>query len=183
MSRRWQGVSTELYVVGTTSTGKVAAPAKGCEHSEDHSDDSSEVTVDARQTPAGEGSQPPNSASRRISYMPFSEGPRSCVGQSLAKMEVLTVLAMLLSHFTVQLADEMGGREGVQRRESTHFTLQTRGTHGIRMHLTPHTTSTPTSASTLTRAAAAERVTEPPFGEVASESDTSPRDSVASSAE
>ncbi|PNH05794.1 Cytochrome P450 72C1 [Tetrabaena socialis] len=72
-----------------------------------------------------------------ISFMPFSEGPRSCVGQSLAKLEVLTVLAMLLSHFRIELAEEMGGREGVIARESTHLTLQTRGTRGIRMHLHP----------------------------------------------
>lgn len=36
---------------------------------------------------------------RAVSYMPFSEGPRNCVGQSLAKMEVLVVLAKLLAAF------------------------------------------------------------------------------------
>ncbi|EFJ42950.1 hypothetical protein VOLCADRAFT_96865 [Volvox carteri f. nagariensis] len=72
-----------------------------------------------------------------ISFMPFSEGPRSCVGQSLAKLEVMTVLAMLLANFRIELSDEMGGREGVRQRESTHLTLQTRGTRGIRMHLHP----------------------------------------------
>ncbi|KAG2443022.1 hypothetical protein HYH02_009438 [Chlamydomonas schloesseri] len=72
-----------------------------------------------------------------ISFMPFSEGPRSCVGQSLAKLEVMTVLAMLLSEFRVELAAEMGGREGVRKRESTHLTLQTAGTRGIQMHLHP----------------------------------------------
>ncbi|KXZ56708.1 hypothetical protein GPECTOR_1g638 [Gonium pectorale] len=88
-----------------------------------------------------------------ISFMPFSEGPRSCVGQSLAKLEVMTVLAVLLSNFRIELAEEvraggravcwygsggeMGGREGVRQRESTHLTLQTRGIRGIRMHLYP----------------------------------------------
>ncbi|GLC46900.1 hypothetical protein PLESTB_001281900 [Pleodorina starrii] len=72
-----------------------------------------------------------------ISFMPFSEGPRSCVGQSLAKLEVVTVLAMILANFRIELAEEMGGREGVRQRESTHLTLQTKGTRGIRMHLHP----------------------------------------------
>jgi len=72
-----------------------------------------------------------------ITYMPFSEGPRNCVGQSLAKMEVLTLLAKLLANFKVELAPEMGGREGIRKRESTHLTLQTAGTKGIRCHLHP----------------------------------------------
>lgn len=40
-------------------------------------------------------------------YMPFSEGPRNCVGQSLAKMEVMVVLAKLLSAFEFTLAPEV----------------------------------------------------------------------------
>jgi cytochrome P450 len=74
---------------------------------------------------------------RGITFMPFSEGPRNCVGQSLAKMEVLTLLAKLLANFRVELAPEMGGRAGVISRESTHLTLQTAGTKGIRCHLHP----------------------------------------------
>ncbi len=74
---------------------------------------------------------------RGITFMPFSEGPRNCVGQSLAKMEVMTLLAKLLGSFRVELAPEMGGRAGVRSRESTHLTLQTAGTKGIRCHLQP----------------------------------------------
>eukprot|EP00878_Enallax_costatus_P001345 GHUV01001492.1.p1 GENE.GHUV01001492.1~~GHUV01001492.1.p1 ORF type:complete len:559 (+),score=128.36 GHUV01001492.1:1110-2786(+) len=74
---------------------------------------------------------------RGITFMPFSEGPRNCVGQSLAKMEVLTLLAKILSNFRIELAQEMGGRAGVASRESTHLTLQTAGTKGIRCHLHP----------------------------------------------
>ncbi|WIA32107.1 hypothetical protein OEZ86_002958 [Tetradesmus obliquus] len=74
---------------------------------------------------------------RGITFMPFSEGPRNCVGQSLAKMEVLTLLAKLLGNFRIELAAEMGGRPGVISRESTHLTLQTAGTKGIRCHLHP----------------------------------------------
>ena len=61
-----------------------------------------------------------------------SEGPRNCVGQSLAKMEVMTLLAKLLASFQIELAPEMGGRDGIRARESTHLTLQTAGTKGIR---------------------------------------------------
>eukprot|EP00879_Flechtneria_rotunda_P000943 GHRR01001075.1.p1 GENE.GHRR01001075.1~~GHRR01001075.1.p1 ORF type:complete len:417 (+),score=135.67 GHRR01001075.1:964-2214(+) len=77
------------------------------------------------------------SSKRGITYMPFSEGPRNCVGQSLAKMEVLSLLAKLCATFRLELAPEMGGREGVQSRESTHLTLQTAGTKGIRCRLHP----------------------------------------------
>jgi cytochrome P450 len=74
---------------------------------------------------------------RGITFMPFSEGPRNCVGQSLAKMEVMTLLAKLLASFRIELAPEMGGRDGVRSRESTHLTLQTAGTKGIRCYLHP----------------------------------------------
>lgn len=75
--------------------------------------------------------------SQSITFMPFSYGPRSCVGQSLAKMEVMALLAKLLGTFHFALAPEMGGVAGVTKRESTHLTLQTKGTQGIRMHLQP----------------------------------------------
>uniref|UniRef100_A0A383W6E6 Cytochrome P450 n=1 Tax=Tetradesmus obliquus TaxID=3088 RepID=A0A383W6E6_TETOB len=78
-----------------------------------------------------------SSSKRGITFMPFSEGPRNCVGQSLAKMEVMTLLVKLCANFTIELTPEMGGREGVRSRESTHLTLQSAGTHGIRCHLHP----------------------------------------------
>ncbi len=84
---------------------------------------------------------------RGITFMPFSEGPRSCVGQSLAKMEVLTLLAKLLGSFRIELAPEMGGREGVRKRESTHLTLQTSGTKGIRCYLHPRSGPAPAAAA------------------------------------
>ena len=39
-------------------------------------------------------------------YMPFAEGPRNCVGQSLAKMSLAATIATLLQTFTFRLADE-----------------------------------------------------------------------------
>jgi hypothetical protein len=59
------------------------------------------------------------------------------LAQSLAKMEVLTLLAKMVANFEIELAPEMGGREGVRSRESTLLTLQTLGTKGIRCHLHP----------------------------------------------
>ena len=78
-----------------------------------------------------------SSSKRGITLMPFSEGPRNCVGQSLAKMEVITLLAKLLANFRIELTPEMGGRAGVRSRESTHLTLQSAGTQGIRCHMYP----------------------------------------------
>jgi hypothetical protein len=50
---------------------------------------------------------------------------------------VLCLLAKLCANFSISLAPEMGGRDGVRSRESTHLTLQTAGTRGIRCHLQP----------------------------------------------
>ncbi len=40
-------------------------------------------------------------------YFPFAEGPRNCVGQSLAKVSLVATAATLLQHFTFKLADEV----------------------------------------------------------------------------
>jgi cytochrome P450 len=40
-------------------------------------------------------------------YLPFSEGPRSCAGMSLAKVNMTATLASLLGNFSFQLADEV----------------------------------------------------------------------------
>ena len=49
------------------------------------------------------GDSGPSGGSEGICFMPFSEGPRNCVGQSLAKIEVLAVLATMLGSFRVEL--------------------------------------------------------------------------------
>eukprot|EP00967_Tisochrysis_lutea_P079248 scaffold108363_cov21-Tisochrysis_lutea.AAC.1 len=67
------------------------------------------INKQAAEAPAGES----NGHSKRIVFAPFSEGPRSCVGQTLAKIEVATVLATLLAHFRVELAPEVrAARQG-----------------------------------------------------------------------
>ncbi len=40
-------------------------------------------------------------------WFPFSDGPRNCVGQALAKMNMAATFAQLYSHFYFQLADEV----------------------------------------------------------------------------
>ena len=47
-------------------------------------------------------------------YMPFAEGPRNCVGQSLAKMSLAATIATLLQTFTFRLADEVSAAKRTQ---------------------------------------------------------------------
>ncbi len=46
--------------------------------------------------------------------MPFAEGPRNCVGQSLAKMSLAATIATLLQTFSFRLADEARAEGRVQ---------------------------------------------------------------------
>ncbi|CAL8465573.1 g5109 [Coccomyxa elongata] len=68
-------------------------------------------------------------------YFPFAEGPRNCVGQSLAKVSLLVTTATLLQHFSFRLADEMGGPEGV--RASERYPLVIGLANGMSMHAIP----------------------------------------------
>lgn len=74
----------------------------------------------------------------------------------LTSPQVIALLAKLLSAFHIELAPEMGGREGVRRRESTALTLQTVGTRGIRMHLHPRNPEVAPQPADAVSAAAAE---------------------------
>jgi hypothetical protein len=40
-------------------------------------------------------------------YFPFAEGPRNCIGQSLAKVSLVATMATLLQHFSFRLANEV----------------------------------------------------------------------------
>lgn len=82
-----------------------------------------------------------SASSKGVSFMPFSDGPRNCVGQSLAKMEVISMLAKMVGTFRFEMDPAYGGAAGVRSTESTHLTLQTQGTKGIRMFLTPRNAS------------------------------------------
>ena len=54
--------------------------------------------------------------------MPFSVGARDCAGQSLARMNYTTTVAMLLSHFSFKLAAEV--RLDLQQHVSTLLNMQ-----------------------------------------------------------
>ncbi|PSC71095.1 cytochrome P450 [Micractinium conductrix] len=58
------------------------------------------------------------------SYLPFSDGPRDCIGQNLALMEARAVLATMLGRFELSVAPRMGNREAVRGAEVMKLTLQ-----------------------------------------------------------
>lgn len=68
-------------------------------------------------------------------YFPFADGPRNCVGQSLAMTTLPTTLAHLLARFHFRLADSMGGAAGVAKREQ--YTLVVGIREGMFMHAEP----------------------------------------------
>ena len=51
-------------------------------------------------------------------------GPRQCLGRALARILHDASVAQLISHFSFQLADRMGGPEGVDRHEVNRLTMQ-----------------------------------------------------------
>jgi hypothetical protein len=68
-------------------------------------------------------------------YIPFAEGPRSCVGQSLAKTNLVATLASLLPGYHFALDESMGGAAGVRAREQ--YTLVTGIDGGMMMRAIP----------------------------------------------
>ncbi|EIE23073.1 cytochrome P450 [Coccomyxa subellipsoidea C-169] len=56
-------------------------------------------------------------------FIPFSGGPRDCLGQRLAMMEVATILGTLIGRFTVELSPRMDGYKGLLERQTIAFTL------------------------------------------------------------
>lgn len=56
----------------------------------------------------------------KYSYLPFSRGPRNCIGSSLALMEMRVLIANVFRRFDVNLVDE-GLREGKRELETTLF--------------------------------------------------------------
>lgn len=72
---------------------------------------------------------------RKKKFMPFSEGPRSCVGMTLAIAEAKTALIAIASRFRIELDPRMGGVEGTHSRQTCSLTLKVEG--GMWLKLTP----------------------------------------------
>ena len=68
-------------------------------------------------------------------YIPFAEGPRNCVGQSLAKTNLVATLASLLPGYHFELDESMNGVAGVRAREQ--YTLVTGIDGGMMMRAIP----------------------------------------------
>ncbi|CAD7704570.1 unnamed protein product [Ostreobium quekettii] len=60
--------------------------------------------------------QPSTKGNPRILWA-FSDGPRNCLGQRMAMMEMHLVVAVLLAHFELRLAERMGGWEEALSRQ------------------------------------------------------------------
>ena len=90
------------------SAGQAAPPTQPSSdsNSQKASSESDESWVDVgKPVPVVLDSTDPLSRHKR--WYPFSEGPRSCVGQSLANMNLTGTLATLLAHFHFRLADQV----------------------------------------------------------------------------
>jgi len=68
-------------------------------------------------------------------FWTFSDGPRDCIGQKLAMLEMQTVLTVLLSNFHFRLADCMGGWDKSLSRQ--YFALGLLMDGGIWVHCDP----------------------------------------------
>jgi fatty acid synthase len=74
-------------------------------------------------------------AGRVRRFIPFSVGPRQCVGQSLARLMHDGGIAHLYGRFSFALAPRMGGWDGVEAAEINRLTLQPLA--GLWMRATP----------------------------------------------
>lgn len=122
----WADETADAYFGGEKEEGKKE------EKSEEEGANTAAADDEAEDEPTTSGS---SAADRPKRFFPFAEGPRNCVGQSLAMTTLPTTLAMLLARFSFGLADSMGGAVGVAKREQ--YTLVTGVDGGMMMHAVP----------------------------------------------
>ncbi|CAL5227143.1 g10055 [Coccomyxa viridis] len=67
-------------------------------------------------------------------YIPFSAGPRDCLGQRFGMTEVLSMMATICGRFHLELDPQMGGEAGVLERQISSFTLAVDGGLFIQFH-------------------------------------------------
>jgi len=131
----WADETADAYFGGEKGGGaekeereRKSEEADGGEGNKADADDAEEPTTSGSATSSSSSDRPKR-------YFPFAEGPRNCVGQSLAMTTLPTTLAMLLARFSSGLADSMGGAVGVAKREQ--YTLVTGVDGGMMMHAVP----------------------------------------------
>eukprot|EP00884_Botryococcus_braunii_P014289 jgi/Botrbrau1/22861/Bobra.0065s0019.1 len=118
LPERWDGEGVE-YLPEPSSRAKADGGGLGREQSEE---------VDPLSL------SPDEARNRPLRYMPFGSGARQCIGMSLARMNALTTLALLASHFSFRLADKMEGAEGVMQRTRERVSITPGG--GLWIHCT-----------------------------------------------
>eukprot|EP00884_Botryococcus_braunii_P023100 jgi/Botrbrau1/9474/Bobra.0252s0093.1 len=69
-------------------------------------------------------------------FIPFSHGRRDCVGQTLAKLSIVSTLARLLGHFHFRLAEDRVGPASQVERDQINSVTLTPG-NGMWMHAEP----------------------------------------------
>lgn len=75
----------------------------------------------------------------RGSFIPFSDGPRSCLGRRIAQVEMVAALAVLFQRYSVELAvdewasDEAVGRMGPEERRALYEKARTKSRETVRM--------------------------------------------------
>jgi cytochrome P450 len=74
----------------------------------------------------------------RGSYLPFSVGPRSCLGQRIAQVELIAALAVIFQKYSVELAvdewatDEEVEKMGLAEKQALYARAQAKGRETIR---------------------------------------------------
>ena len=87
------------------------------------------MTLSAVPGGGGSGQTVPGAEECKVRrWMPFSSGQRDCVGQSLARMNYITTVAMLLARFSLRLA-EVWAFDASLRSEAEETILQHAAKH------------------------------------------------------
>ena len=132
-------VPERWLVPGTEYAQKLPMPAEFYEGWYDAAAHDAAVSAAASATsPDGDDDAADDAAAdrgRAKRYIPFAEGPRNCVGQSLAKVSLVATLASLLPKYRFELDACMAGAAGVRAREQ--YTLVTGIENGMWMRAVP----------------------------------------------